>query len=78
MVALCLIIIHYYLFLVLFIFIYLQYFVLFSSSARDYRGSRESLNSALTYNARRGSNASFYEGIIIIYASVFALIPVCH
>merc|ERR1711976_839325 len=30
--------------------------------SRGYRGSRESLHSGMTYSARRGSNASMYEG----------------
>ena len=34
--------------------------------SRGYRGSRESLHSGMTYSARRGSNASMYEGELII------------
>jgi hypothetical protein len=30
--------------------------------SRGYKGSRESLHSGMTYSARRGSNASVYEG----------------
>ena len=33
-----------------------------AGSSRTLRGSRESLQSGLTYNARRGSNASVYDG----------------
>ncbi len=44
---------------------------------RDYRGSRESLNSGMTYNAaaRRGSNASFYDGSFAFF--YFALFIFC-
>ena len=38
--------------------------------SRGYRGSRESLHSGMTYSARRGSNASMYEGELIIILRV--------
>ena len=43
---------------------HLCFFSVFSIDmhSRGYRGSRESLHSGMTYSARRGSNASMYEG----------------
>ena len=44
-------------YLCLFVFVYF-----IDMQSRGYRGSRESLHSGMTYSARRGSNASMYEG----------------
>lgn len=55
------------LFLCFYVFVLSFICVLFSvfsidMHSRGYRGSRESLHSGMTYSARRGSNASMYEG----------------
>ena len=60
-----------------FIFIYFLFCFIFcleesrlAGSSRTLRASRESLQSGLTYNARRGSNASVYDG-----TNIFLCLP---
>ena len=42
-------------------------FVYFFVYSIGFRGSRESLHSGMTYSARRGSNASMYEGDYFVF-----------
>ena len=60
--------------LFLFTFCFVLFFRLEESrlagSSRTLRASRESLQSGLTYNARRGSNASVYDG-----TNIFLCLP---
>ena len=55
-----------------FVFLFLLSFILFFCLSIGFRGSRESLHSGMTYNARRGSNASIYqEGDYLFIFSLF-------
>lgn len=56
-------------------FLFLLSFIFFCLSI-GFRGSRESLHSGMTYNARRGSNASIYQegDYLFIFSLFFSLI----
>ena len=58
-----------------FIFAFIYLFIYFCLSI-GFRGSRESLHSGMTYNARRGSNASIYQegDYLFIFSLFFSLI----
>ena len=62
-------------FVFIFAFIYLFFFCL----SIGFRGSRESLHSGMTYNARRGSNASIYQegDYLFIFSLFFCLFCLC-
>ena len=57
-------------------FLFLLSFILFFCLSIGFRGSRESLHSGMTYNARRGSNASIYQegDYLFIFSLFFSLI----
>ena len=56
--------------------LFLLSFILFFCLSIGFRGSRESLHSGMTYNARRGSNASIYQegDYLFIFNLFFSLI----
>ena len=57
-------------------FLFLLSFIYFFCLSIGFRGSRESLHSGMTYNARRGSNASIYQegDYLFIFSLFFSLI----
>ena len=57
-------------------FLFLLSFIFIFCLSIGFRGSRESLHSGMTYNARRGSNASIYQegDYLFIFSLFFSLI----
>ena len=57
-------------------FVFIFAFIYFFCLSIGFRGSRESLHSGMTYNARRGSNASIYQegDYLFIFSLFFSLI----
>ena len=62
--------------MILFLFLLSFIFIFCLSIGSNFRGSRESLHSGMTYNARRGSNASIYQegDYLFIFSLFFSLI----
>ena len=47
------------------------------SASNRYRGSRESLQSGMTYSARKGSSSTLHNGTYsIIYHFLFQIVPI--
>ena len=57
-------------------YVFIFAFIYFFCLSIGFRGSRESLHSGMTYNARRGSNASIYQegDYLFIFSLFFSLI----